>query len=104
VGPPAPDDFDDIDGIDPGPREPGQATFLDLDPASRLLLEDWGWVNDQFNAGRWAEFAGSYIAVYRKQFLGHGPDPIEFRARPARDHGVPPGKISISYVEPPIEC
>jgi hypothetical protein len=101
--PPVPDDFDDFDGIDPGPREPGKEVFLDLDPASCELLADMAWTIDEGNAGRWAEYAGDYIAVYHKRLLGNGPRPVELRERVAKQFAVPPDKVAISYVEPPIE-
>src|SRR6476619_6175942 len=84
--PHVPGDDDDIDGIDPGPREPGKEIFLNLDPASRLLLADRAWTIDEGNTGRWAEYAGDFIAVYHKRLLGHGPNPIELRDRMAREY------------------
>jgi hypothetical protein len=97
---PAPPDAPFPTRVDP---ETGEI-FLILPPEWQEYFADWNWVDDEYNARRWDEYAGNYIAVYHKQLLGHGPDPNELRDRVAREHQLPPGLILTTYIEPPIEC
>lgn len=76
---------------------------LQLTPEGWETLADWKWVDQEYNAGRWEPYAGEYIAVVRKQLLGHGPSLLKLREDVARETGIPPGRIVITYVEPPIE-
>lgn len=97
--PSPPDVWDADDDAPPLPREEGEI-FLQLNPESRALLEDDGWVEDENNAGRLDEYKGQFIAVYHKRLYGHGPDPLALRERIAREFGLPAEKIVVQYVHP----
>ncbi|MDB5309357.1 MAG: hypothetical protein JWO38_3559 [Gemmataceae bacterium] len=88
----------------PAPPTGTEEVRLPLTPESAEYLADCAWVNGEYNSGRWEPHVGSYIAVVGKQLLGHGPDPLRLREEVARDHGVRPGRIVITYIERPIEC
>ena len=77
---------------------------LPLTPEWREYFADIKWVREEYNAGRLAPYAGEYIAVVRKQLLGHGPSLLKVREDVARETGIRPGRIVTTYVEPPIEC
>jgi hypothetical protein len=104
VTPPTPD----ANGQAPEPPatsrpDAGDPDKLPLSPEGWEYLADKKWINEQFNLGRFEAYAGNYIAVYRKQLLGFGPNVLVLREQTARDHNVSPDRIATSYVEPPIE-
>ena len=75
---------------------------LPLSAEDRAYLADLKWVNEEYNRGRWDEFAGSYIAVAGKKLIDYGPDLAELRARAARKSGLNADRILVTYIEPPI--
>ena len=77
---------------------------LQLTPESWELIADWKWVDEEYNAGRWGPYAGEYIAVVRKQLVGHGPDLLKLYEDVSRETGFHPDRIVTTYVEPPIDC
>jgi hypothetical protein len=95
-------------GTPPAPTSPPAPADgedrLQLTPEWREYYADVDWVHEEYNAGRWAQYAGEYIAVVGKKLLGHGPDRLKLRQEVARESGVRPGRIHITYIEPPIEC
>jgi hypothetical protein len=85
------------------PPVSGDPAKLPLTPEGWEYLADLKWVNEQFNLGRWEPYMGNYIAVYRKQLLGFGPDLLALRERMAKEYHVSEDRILTSYVESPIE-
>lgn len=77
------------------------ATPPTVHPDTKAAMADWGWLNDEYNKGRWVEYMGEYIAVGDRRLLGHGPDPNELRERVKRESGVPPSRIVLSYIQSP---
>jgi hypothetical protein len=92
---------DTADLVDPDEAN-GEVRFV-FTPEARAVLDDRAWVNDRLTAGAWAGYAGHYIAVCDRRFLGHGPDMTRLRDETARDHGLPPGRIVVKFIDPPIE-
>lgn len=80
----------------------GDPDKLPLSPEGWEYLADLKWINEQFNLGLFEPYMGNYIAVYRKQLLGFGPDLLALRERVAREHNVSPDRIATDYVELPI--
>jgi hypothetical protein len=86
------------------PRAAAEPDKLPLSQEGWDYLADLKWVNDQFDQGCLATFAGNYIGVYHRQLLGFGPDLPALRERLSREHGISPDRILTSYVELPMEC
>ena len=76
---------------------------LQPSPEGREYLADRKWVNQQYNLGHWDQHMGNYIAVYKKQLLGFGPNPLSLREQVAKEHNLSPGRIVITYVDPGID-
>jgi hypothetical protein len=75
--------------------------FLELNDEGKAALADFAWVGEQYHRGAWAAHAGEYIAVVRRQVVGVGGDPAGLRERAARECGVPPGRVVVSYIDSP---
>ncbi len=73
---------------------------LQLSPEGWEYLADLKWVDQEYNLGHWDQYLGNYIAVYRKQFLGFGPDLLALRERVAREHNVSPSRVLTTYIDP----
>jgi hypothetical protein len=86
----------------PTPKLDPNTDKLPLTPEGWAYLADLKWVNEEYNRGTWDQYAGNYIAVARKQLLGHGADLPALRERTARECGLDPDRILVIYVEPPI--
>jgi hypothetical protein len=88
----------------PAPAPDDGVDRLQLSPEGWEMLADWKWVDQEYNAGRWEPYRGEYIAVVRKQLVGHGPDLLKLREDVSRETGIQPDRIVTAYVEPPIDC
>jgi hypothetical protein len=73
---------------------------LQLSPEGWEYLADLKWVNQEYNLGHWNQYVGNYIAVYKKQLLGFGPDLIALRERVTREYNISPDRILTEYIDP----
>jgi len=83
------------------PPPPADDVFLDLNDEGKAALADFAWVGEQYNLGVLAAHAGQYIAVVRGQVVDVGSDAAGLRERAAREYGVPPGRVVVSYIDSP---
>jgi hypothetical protein len=61
-------------------------------------VADAQWALEQWGDGGFADVAERYVAVYQKDRVGTGNDPVELTARCAKACGVVPSRIIIKYV------
>ena len=77
-----------------------------LPPPDRSeLFADWAWFDKELGkgpSGALLNYAGRYVAVYQKQVIDSGSNPLCLRAKAARGKTSPihPEQIVISFVEP----
>ena len=101
TGPDTPTNGAPADPVPPRKLDPN-TDKLPLDAEGWAYLADLKWVDEQYNRGAWDQYMGNYIAVARKQLIAYGPDPLALRERAAKESGLDPDRISITYVEPAI--
>ena len=72
-----------------------------ISPLSEELkagLADWKWIDDEVNAGRLREYAGTNIAVIDRTVVGTGDSQLALIYDTAERLGVLPCRVAVSYI------
>lgn len=69
-------------------------------PLRDNAVADAAWALKEWGDGKFAEYPGWYVAVYRRKVVGDGNDPVELVAQSAKDNGVSEDRIVIKYNGP----
>ena len=69
-----------------------------LSPELRASLVDAKWIDDEVNAGRLREYAGTNIAVIERQVVGTGDSQMGLIYDTAERLGVLPCRVAVSYI------
>jgi hypothetical protein len=68
-------------------------------PIPEDVLDDWRWIYQERETGRFNQYAGQHIAVYRQQVLGAGRDPVLLAQVLAEKHHLDPNRLVMTYIE-----
>jgi hypothetical protein len=97
------------DSVDPSPSGPLGALWPDAQvEADRSLesvpceevLDDWRWIFQERPAGRFDEYRGQHVAVYRRQILGASRDMELLSQVLAEKHRLDPKRLVFTFIEP----
>jgi hypothetical protein len=95
--------------VDPSPSGPLGALWPDAKmEADRSLesvpceevLDDWRWIFQERPAGRFDEYRGQHVAVYRRQILGASRDMELLSQVLAEKHHLDPKRLVFTFIEP----
>ena len=62
---------------------------------------EWKWIHglmaDAYS-GLWDRYGGQWVVVYQQQIIAHGLDPLELEVTKARELGIHPERLVVTYV------
>lgn len=96
------------EGIDNSPEGPPGALWPDLEGApegalndlpAEEIIDNWRWIKEGRETGRFDEYAGQHVAVYRQQLLGASRDPSLLHQVLTEKHRLDPKRLVFAFIE-----
>ena len=70
-------------------------------PTWEEVMPEWKWIRGLMGSGTFDpgnHYAGRWIAVYRQQIIGQGINPLLLEVTKARELGIHPERLVLTYV------